>query len=622
MEDILEGKGEWFYPLKPAVQLISNISEGTYTSFPKAIREIVNNSFDAEAGRVNIKFNEDYSELTIEDDGEGITSSGFDEKFLRISGSTRRLPSNKKKKSNRPIIGRYGIGVLAIAPICEYAVIRSKVKGELKGIERFIPLKHLFRQDLLLANLDQHFRYKKGPDFTDDRNKQYTIIRFVNLREDIRKQLFYKRKKAPKDWTDVSQLDGIETFKWHLGLLVPVQYKDDYPVPGFETQLIAQAKKDLARFNFKVIVNGEELLKPVCLRHKPHDLIKWRYDTSEIPKEECDVFEIESNQNDTVKFFGYIYSQSKQIFPVSLRGVLIRISHIGIQGYSRSFFGYTGSSLGGAAEMISGEIFVEDGLEEALTMDKDDFKVNHPAYVELTTRIQEEIHKVAVAARNRSKALRVKKTPKKTEPKKKEIVADVLKEKSPVVKKIQRAVPSKDWEATIPKEPTQPLKDYYKHIEKRIDDLSSVGITPEVQSYLQEALRCVEGDCFRAAIILSWNAAMYRIHEKIKDEGFAKFETEAEKVANSKVIPGFKKYKAKNCSTLDEFKTKVKDAEVLAGIYGLGLVTVPEATIMRGYLSHRHQCAHPTGHEPNKADALLTLEFLLKRVFENTKFKV
>lgn len=618
LEEPIRETEERFYPLKPAVQLISHLSEGAYTSFPKAIREIVNNSFDARATEVKLNFNDDFSELVIWDNGTGITPQGVDEQFLRISGSTRRQAGDIDKRTLRPIIGRYGIGVLAIAPICEYAEIKTKAAGEEKGIVRIVPLAHLFKPELQLANLDPHYYYLRGADFTDDPDKQYTIIRLVNLREDIRKQLSYKRKKAPKDWTDVSQLDGIETFKWHLGLLVPVQYKDDYPVPGFETQLIAQAKKDLARFNFKVIVNGEELLKPVCLRRKPHDLIKWGYDTPEIPKEECDVYEIESNQNDSVTFFGYIYSQTKQIFPVSLRGVLIRISHVGIQGYSRSFFGYTGPSLGGAAEAISGEIFVEEGLEEALTMDKDDFKVNHPAYLELTKRIQDKIHDVAIKARTRSSALKAKRTAKK----KKEIVADVLKEESPVIKKMQKAVPSKDWEATIPKEPTQPLKDYYKHIKKRIDDLSSVGITPEEQSYLQEVLRCVEGDCFRAAIILSWNAAMYRIHEKIKDEGFAKFETEAEKVANSKVIPGFKKYKAKNCSTLDEFKTKVKDAEVLAGIYGLGLVTVPEATIMRGYLSHRHQCAHPTGHEPNKADALLTLEFLLKRVFENTKFKV
>jgi hypothetical protein len=35
------------YPEKPAVQLISHLSEGAYTSFPKAIKELVNNSFDA-----------------------------------------------------------------------------------------------------------------------------------------------------------------------------------------------------------------------------------------------------------------------------------------------------------------------------------------------------------------------------------------------------------------------------------------------------------------------------------------------------------------------------------------------------------------------------------------------
>ena len=91
------------YPDPIAVQLISHLSEGAYTTFAKAVKELVINSFDSDSRTVKLEFNKDYSQLEITDDGEGITSTKFRKQFLRIAGSQRRL-ERRKRKYNRPII--------------------------------------------------------------------------------------------------------------------------------------------------------------------------------------------------------------------------------------------------------------------------------------------------------------------------------------------------------------------------------------------------------------------------------------------------------------------------------------------------------------------------------------
>ena len=45
------------YPSATAVQLVSHLSEGAYTTFAKAVKELVINAFDADAPEVIITLN-------------------------------------------------------------------------------------------------------------------------------------------------------------------------------------------------------------------------------------------------------------------------------------------------------------------------------------------------------------------------------------------------------------------------------------------------------------------------------------------------------------------------------------------------------------------------------------
>src|SRR5262249_25087884 len=92
------------------------ISEGTYTSFPQALKEFVSNAYDADAKRVDIRVDEDGNTITIRDDGVGMTLSDFRDYFASIArpGKAGSRTVRGKTQLGRHKIGRYGIGSPAI----------------------------------------------------------------------------------------------------------------------------------------------------------------------------------------------------------------------------------------------------------------------------------------------------------------------------------------------------------------------------------------------------------------------------------------------------------------------------------------------------------------------------
>ena len=597
------------YPLEPAVQLISHLSEGAYTSFPKVIKELVNNSFDARSTRVEVNFAGDLSVLEIRDNGLGVSSDEFKSEFLRISGSKRRLGGDIDPISNRPIIGRLGIGVLAIAPVCEYVDIISKREGEPSAIYRKVPLKHLFESKIQSENLGDHFYFECLPDIQDKVDKHYTEIRLINLRDDIKKELQIKRPLPSKGWKTTLQLDGLDTFKWQLASLIPIEYEEDFPIYDISLEVIEKAINELRSFNFKVYVNGEKLRKPVCLRRHFFKDSAWNYDDKIVPKAECDVLELVSEKDEPVQYWGYIYDQTKQIFPSDLRGVLIRINHVGIKGYSKSLFEFT-KNIGPTLFSISGEIFVQYGLEEALTMDKDDFKEEHPNFRYVVRKIHEAVEEIRQNALGRSARLKGKAR------KHERRLAKDLRIDTPVLKEVRDSIGSRRWKEVIPVRAEQPISVLIGNLTNEIEELSNVGISTEEQEYLLEALRCLQTDCFRGAIVLMWNAAMYRIHLKISQIGFDNFSNAVIDIVKRKIFPWVKD-SPPHVVDIDEFRLKVRDTTTCAGIYGLKLINLPTAQALHSFLQIRHNCAHPTGYDPTDGEAFGCFTFLLKNIFEN-----
>jgi len=96
-------------------RLLDNIGLAMYGSLPKAISELIANSYDADAQNVRLtipkKINKN-SVITIKDDGNGMGKDFIRKSYMQI-GSDNRKNRKKSPKFKRPLIGSKGVGKLA-----------------------------------------------------------------------------------------------------------------------------------------------------------------------------------------------------------------------------------------------------------------------------------------------------------------------------------------------------------------------------------------------------------------------------------------------------------------------------------------------------------------------------
>ncbi len=161
---------------------------GIYKPFVKAFKELISNAYDADASEIVVGIAEDYSSISVEDNGTGMTPFQFHREFARIGGSTAWLRGGKSP-GGRARIGHKGIGFLAVARYCEGLEVHSRSVRPYRGSatvvrrnRKLIPFTD-FLGDLvetrLLRNrvkvthvsvLDSSVKLTKGRDFaTTDR---------------------------------------------------------------------------------------------------------------------------------------------------------------------------------------------------------------------------------------------------------------------------------------------------------------------------------------------------------------------------------------------------------------------------------------------------------------------
>ena len=112
-----------------SLEVLNHLGRGLYRSFATVIAEAVSNAWDAEATQVDININD--NNLVVTDNGKGMDATDFQERFLKVGYSRREDKSNKSKRN---VIGRKGIGKLAMLSISEKVTIVSKKhKSEITG---------------------------------------------------------------------------------------------------------------------------------------------------------------------------------------------------------------------------------------------------------------------------------------------------------------------------------------------------------------------------------------------------------------------------------------------------------------------------------------------------------
>jgi len=410
-------------------KILADIGRGIYRTPANAIKELVSNAFDACATWVKITTNMPYFDIfTCEDNGEGITSDELREIFKRIGSSTKRARGVQYKKCRnfkRPVIGKIGIGLLAVSQICDKFTIISKKKNQQEALKATVDLLQFEREETYLSGEKDialgEYELSKISVPEEEVSISYTKIvmeslkeGFKNsLKEEFRKQIIKskQRSKHVKEFGEfLEQLSQLKNFKnltaydymiWELGIFCPIKYLETEEQIFPSREYIGEDIDRLEKYNFKVFVDGLEIFKSILFK-KTTEITK--------PDEDFKIYILPSYEEEIagekLKFHGYIYSQRKKIQPTDLQGILIRIKDVAIGNYDKTVLKYPREE-GPIFSMISGEIFVEEGLEGALNIDRNSFNETHPHYIVL----QNEIHKffkkdVVKDIRERSKSRR------------------------------------------------------------------------------------------------------------------------------------------------------------------------------------------------------------------------
>lgn len=436
---------------------IAQLSRGLYRSNATAFKELVSNAWDADAPLVRIDTNyPEFNFVSVSDNGKGMSLDEFRRYFSEEGvGSCIKRKGDKDRTDEyaRPIIGRLGIGMLAIGQLCHSFKIESHYKdeeGKVKAYHGEIVLEDVFPfadkeqvmrdSDFKRREIDvgtwkyetipydeekRGFRiYSKDVRPTFMREMKSSIQDKMTSRErekisfsqaDLHSQ-FYKKSKSVRDCK--SYLETI----WELSILCPLPYCgkiQEYPINvayfsrggaksngneshEFESAIkfIKDHQSKLINYNFRVVFDGIDLRRYV------------QFPTEEdvTPK----LYFIDFNERvfkSRLRYSGYLFAQiPRAIRPLELNGVQLRLREVGIGGYDPTFLKYYKEIETIRSRWVSGEIFVDEGLESALNIDRDSFNEHDEHF----KRLQSDLHaklegvfdKINAIARERSEERR------------------------------------------------------------------------------------------------------------------------------------------------------------------------------------------------------------------------
>lgn len=116
------------YTLSFAPSVIESLGIGLYKQIPQALEELISNSWDADATKVEIIIDYSKKEIKVLDNGNGMTYEELNSDFLTVS-KNRRLSGNVTKKG-RLVTGKKGLGKLALFGIANEIQVLSVKDGK------------------------------------------------------------------------------------------------------------------------------------------------------------------------------------------------------------------------------------------------------------------------------------------------------------------------------------------------------------------------------------------------------------------------------------------------------------------------------------------------------------
>jgi len=123
------------YLMKLSLNVLNHLGINLYSNAPAVLSEVVANSYDADATHVWITIDREKKEVTIQDDGSGMTLDDVNDRFLHVGYRRRDDDQAVTPEHKRPVMGRKGIGKLSLFSIAKVVdVYTVKEGGERHGL--------------------------------------------------------------------------------------------------------------------------------------------------------------------------------------------------------------------------------------------------------------------------------------------------------------------------------------------------------------------------------------------------------------------------------------------------------------------------------------------------------
>jgi hypothetical protein len=357
--------------------IVSLLSKFTYErSFPYALREVVSNSYDADATTARIDIALDRNRVTIHDNGSGMTREEFDY-YLRIAG--QRRGKRETPKFGRKRIGQFGVGFLAILPFCELLQITSTTENSEEVFTAEIPAWRFFKHDgqsLDVGTVDVPGEVTRNVKSKAEHFTQITLLKLTDLGK-----RYFNQKPLTKRKNSVLSWPALDRLKWEMQEDLPLAFPVDspanevlpYPEPvGMSVYL--QSEQLWRNFSGGEIVDKGELTV---------EGIKLRY---------------------------AVVTPWKAVQPYELRGLKMRLNNVGVG--PREYFDIEIGRKYSRGQWLSGEVQILNGLDGEVTLSRDAFVVT-PEYEAVRDKLASVLRKwadfvetVDVASRDMTKQIR------------------------------------------------------------------------------------------------------------------------------------------------------------------------------------------------------------------------
>jgi len=335
-------------------RIITILSGSTYNNFPKALKEIITNSYDADASEVKILIDDKNETITIEDNGIGMSEDDFDF-YLRIAGKSRT--SKEYTMAGRKRIGQFGVGFLSVFPFCRTYNIESKKKGTSEIIFASIPNHKFVEENQKITTEIEEIPIQGGKKNDNSQlNKQYTrinLVGFTRLAKDFFKHAYLvsKRRETILNYPPLKRLE------WELC--------EDLPI-DFDSHIELSEKfsyKSTLPFHVYLDSNEKFLLRNVHAKN---------------------ILETHKGEYETIgniKFKYFIATDYKPVKPVEARQLKLRNFNVGVGNRTAFGIGLEGRTYARLAH-ITGEVHFIDGMNELINVARDNFNFS-PDYEEL-----------------------------------------------------------------------------------------------------------------------------------------------------------------------------------------------------------------------------------------------